>query len=1065
MRTVRHSQRRLAPLLATVVLTALLWGTLPVAAQSSTTAAACPCSIWGTSVTPATPQFNDAQAIEVGVKFQSDSDGYITAIRFYKGSSNSGTHFGHLWKSDGTMLAEVIFTGESASGWQEIAFGDPVAITANTTYVASYHTNAGWYAVDTDYFATSAVDNPPLHARRSGVDGPNGVYKYGASAFPTDSFRSSNYWVDVVFNATIGPDVTPPTVIARTPAPDETGVGVGTLVSVTFSEPIDSATMNGTTFGLSDSAGSVVPGTVTYDTPTRTATFDPTSSLTFSKAYTATVQGGPNGVKDLSDNALAADSMWTFTTGAKPPPPPEEGPGGRILIISQSTDPFGRYYAEILRAEGLNEFAATDINTITAATLSSFDVVILAPGPVSGTQVSMLSDWVNAGGNLIAMRPDKQLAGLLGLTDGVGTLPNAYLKVETASGPGVGIVAQTMQYQGTADRYALNGATSVATLYSTDSTATTHPAVTLRGVGDSGGQAAAFAYDLARSVVYTRQGNPAWAGQERDGISPIRPDDLFYGAKSGDVQPDWVDLNKVAIPQADEQQRLLANLITQMDLDRVPLPRFWYLPRGDKAVVLMTGDDHASGGTAGRFDTYKSMSPPGCSVDAWECVRASSYIYTNTPLTNAQAASYDAAGFEVGLHVNTGCADWTPASLESFFAQQLSEWSAKYSSLPMPDSQRTHCIAWSDWVTQPRVELAHGLRLDTNYYYWPPTWVQDRPGLFTGSAMPMRFADQDGTMVDVYQATTQMTDESGQSYPFTIDTLLDRALGPQGYYGVFTANMHTDSAESQGSDAIVSSALSRGVPVVSGRQLLEWLDGRNGSSFDSVAWTDNQLTFDVVVGSAANGLQAMIPVESSTGPLMGITSGGNPVQYTIQTIKGIDYAFFAASPASYVATYESTSHAPTIASFTPAAGTVKQVVTITGTRFTGAITVAFNGTGAQFQVNSDTQIRVRVPAGATTGPITVSTSGGTAASSTSFRVRPKIDRFSPTSGSVGTMVTILGSGFTGATRVAFNGRSAVFTVVSSTKISATVPASATTGRIKVFTAGGSVASASSFMVT
>ena len=83
-------------------------------------------------------------------------------------------------------------------------------------------------------------------------------------------------------------------------------------------------------------------------------------------------------------------------------------------------------------------------------------------------------------------------------------------------------------------------------------------------MGTGGGQAAAFTYDLARSVVYTRQGNPAWAGQKRDGTpNGIRPNDLFYGAKAGDVQPDWVDLSKIDVPQADEQQRLLANLITR----------------------------------------------------------------------------------------------------------------------------------------------------------------------------------------------------------------------------------------------------------------------------------------------------------------------------------------------------------------------------------------------------------------------------------------------------------------------------------------------------------------------
>ena len=127
------------------------------------------------------------------------------------------------------------------------------------------------------------------------------------------------------------------------------------------------------------------------------------------------------------------------------------------------------------------------------------------------------------------------------------------------------------------------------------------------------------------------------------------------------------------------------------------------------------------------------------------------------------------------------------------------DWSAKYRSLTAPVTNRTHCIAFSDWASTPKVELANGIRLDGNYYYWPPGWVSNVPGLFTGSGMPMRFADTDGSMIDVFQSATQMTDESGQTYPFTVNTLLDRALGATGYYGAFNANMHTDAVNSAGS--------------------------------------------------------------------------------------------------------------------------------------------------------------------------------------------------------------------------------------------------------------------------
>jgi hypothetical protein len=195
------------------------------------------------------------------------------------------------------------------------------------------------------------------------------------------------------------------------------------------------------------------------------------------------------------------------------------------------------------------------------------------------------------------------------------------------------------------------------------------------------------------------------------------------------------------------------------------------------------------------------------------------------------------------------------------------------------------------------------MRLDTNYYYWPGSWIQDRPGLFTGSGMPMRFADTDGTRIDVYQATTQMTDESGQTFPFTIDTLLDNALGATGYYAVLTANMHTDTASHAGSDAILASAQARGVPIVSARQMLTWIDGRNGSKFGGHSWSGSALSFTITAATGANGLQALLPATTPAGTLTSLTANGSPVTFSTQTLKGITYAVFPAASGSYVATY------------------------------------------------------------------------------------------------------------------------------------------------------------------
>jgi hypothetical protein len=160
----------------------------------------CPCTGWGTTSAPSTPDSGDGNAVEVGVKFKADFNGYITGIRFYKSTANTGAHVGNLWTTAGALLASANFTNETSSGWQQVNFSTPVAITANTVYVASYFAPVGHYSADANFFATSGVDDPPVHLLANGVSGADGVFSYGsASLFPTSSFHSTNYWVDVAY--------------------------------------------------------------------------------------------------------------------------------------------------------------------------------------------------------------------------------------------------------------------------------------------------------------------------------------------------------------------------------------------------------------------------------------------------------------------------------------------------------------------------------------------------------------------------------------------------------------------------------------------------------------------------------------------------------------------------------------------------------------------------------------------------------------------------------------------------------------------------------------------------
>jgi hypothetical protein len=154
-------------------------------------------TVFPTTATPAILADRDTKSVELGMKFRSDVDGYVTGVRFYKGSStNSGTHVGTLWTSSGQKLGSVTFTNETATGWQQATFTSPIPVKANTTYVISYFAPNGRYSATAKYFTSTAIHNPPLHVPA----GAAGVYRYGStSGFPTQTYNNSNYWVDVVF--------------------------------------------------------------------------------------------------------------------------------------------------------------------------------------------------------------------------------------------------------------------------------------------------------------------------------------------------------------------------------------------------------------------------------------------------------------------------------------------------------------------------------------------------------------------------------------------------------------------------------------------------------------------------------------------------------------------------------------------------------------------------------------------------------------------------------------------------------------------------------------------------
>src|SRR5271157_39221 len=153
-------------------------------------------TLWPSTYVPGTPDMGADSQLNLGLRFYSSVAGTISGIRFWKDVNNTGTHIGTLYTDTGTQLAQATFTGESASGWQQVNF-TPVGISANTTYVAAYFAANGHWSRTVNYFYTSGYSNPPLSSPENGTNGEyNGCELYGPGpAFPSNSGYNANLWV------------------------------------------------------------------------------------------------------------------------------------------------------------------------------------------------------------------------------------------------------------------------------------------------------------------------------------------------------------------------------------------------------------------------------------------------------------------------------------------------------------------------------------------------------------------------------------------------------------------------------------------------------------------------------------------------------------------------------------------------------------------------------------------------------------------------------------------------------------------------------------------------------
>lgn len=449
--------------------------------------------------------------------------------------------------------------------------------------------------------------------------------------------------------------------------------------------------------------------------------------------------------------------------------------GGPLLLLQEEgADALsGGFLGEMLRAEGLPWFTSLAWDALGETPLEGFAAILLPEGRLDHARAERLAAYVKAGGQLVAFRPDGQLAELLGLERLGGAYDGGYLQINLDHPWTVGMESASLLFHGEADLYRPAGCEVIAWLADETARPTPLPAVTVRAVG--GGRAAAWTFNLPWSVALSRQGNPTWANQERDGRAGIRAVDAFVG---------WMDLERLDIPHADEQMRLLSRMITAMVMERLPLPRLHYFPAGSPGLLIATGDSHQNTPQVieevlalaerfgGRMSVYHTppMGPKWrrviqrgraelAAVPGLGRVAARSL---NFP-TPAQVASWRRRGHEFGVHpyVEDGLEAGWRAYLKSFLA---------YGYGPVPPTARTHRILWSGWVETARVQAAFGMGMNMDFYHYGTAFQKASGewayGFFNGSGLPMKFVDNEGHLLKIYQQVTQLVDEHLMKMPW-----------------------------------------------------------------------------------------------------------------------------------------------------------------------------------------------------------------------------------------------------------------------------------------------------------
>lgn len=598
----------------------------------------------------------------------------------------------------------------------------------------------------------------------------------------------------------------------------------------------------------------------------------------------------------------------------------------QVVVLSRLKQPadYSSFLGEILRAEGVLGFRELPLDQLAWRLLRAGQIVLLGEGLLTPAYEEMLRAHVVRGGGLVVMRPYPSTYDLLGVVQVAGETNNGYLIVDKHPIT-QGIDPGPLQFHAPAGHYRVRDTQVLAWLCDGLGHRSNYPAITMRRVGR--GLVAMWAFDLARSIVYTRQGNPAWINQDRDGLEGIRATDMFSG---------WIDLDRIHIPQADEQQRLLVNILHEMGQhldDAKPLPRLWYFPGQANSVLVVTGDSHTNPVGAiervlqvieqrnGTMSIY--YTPPADKAPRRALHRLRSWL-SQLPLVGERidgdntVSPYDAEmwrsrGHEFALHPH----------VEEGLEAGWHEYWARFTGLGLGhfETARTHRVLWHGWTDTAQMQARYGIGMNLDYYHVGPSF--QRPdghwafGYFIGSGLPMRFTDLQGRLLNIYQQPTLLVDEQVLSVPWASNPaklnvnsavsialrLIDQAT--KGAYAAIATQFHIDPIAIKGPwtedllqwmERILDYCVAKEIPIWSAQRWLKYTRARNSPSILELHWSSKQQILSIIIElhgdsarSQAKSFTLLLPSQHGAHHLATISVNENRITPQRRKVGAVEY--------------------------------------------------------------------------------------------------------------------------------------------------------------------------------